>query len=211
MNDLNPRTPIPSSVDDLNFESLSWGQVYDLLLNLAEDILKSEFRPDIIVGVSRGGWIPARILSDLLETPKLANVTAEFYVGINETIHEPAITQPLSLPVMGRKVLIVDDLVDTGKSLNLVNLHLENQGASEVRIATIYFKPWSITIPDYFEKETRNWIVFPWELKETVKKTVETFKTEGRTLEEVKKKLIGSGIDRKLTEHLIKKIVSDED
>ena len=211
MNDLNRKIPVPGSGDYLNFECPSWKQIYSLLLKLAENILNSKFKPDIIVGVCRGGWIPARILSDLLEMPKLANVTTQFYVGISETKHEPAITQPVSLPVIGKKVLIVDDLADTGKSLKLVKLHLKNQGASEVRIATIYCKPWSITIPHYYEKETRQWIVFPWEMKETIKKTFEMFMAEGRTLEEAKEKLVSSWIDRELVEHFIKKIVSEED
>ena len=154
----------------VEFKFLSWNQVYRLLLKLAEAVRKSGFESDVIVGVSRGGLIPARIMSDLLETPKLANVTAEFYVNVAETKREPSITQPVSLPVKDEKVLVVDDVADTGESLKLVNLHLKNQGASEIRIATIYYKPWSVIVPHYYEKETRCWIVFPWERKETVRK-----------------------------------------
>ncbi len=195
---------------NLEFEVPTWDQIYGSLLNLAEAVKKSRFEPDLIVGVSRGGWIPARIMSDLLENPNLATLTAEFYVGIAETRKEPSITQPISVPVEGKKVLVVDDLADTGKSLKPVTSHLKNQGASEVRTATIYYKPWSTTVPDYYEKESRFWIVFPWEQKETVKKFIEKLRTEGRTVEEAKEKLISLGLDRKRVEQFTKEITGEE-
>ena len=76
MKDSNPRTPVPRFGDKLEFESPSWNQTYSFILKLSEAIRKSGFEPDVIVGISRGGWIPARILSDLLENPNLANVAA---------------------------------------------------------------------------------------------------------------------------------------
>jgi hypoxanthine phosphoribosyltransferase len=101
-------------------------------------------------------------------------------------------------------------LADTGESLKLVNSHLKKHGASEVKIATIYYKPWSIIVPHYYEKETRCWIVFPWERKEVVRKIVEKFRGEERTVEDTKEKLISSGLDRELVERFIKEIVEEE-
>jgi hypoxanthine phosphoribosyltransferase len=207
MSDLNTGNQAGNS---LEFEIPSWNQIYGSLLNLSEAVRKSGFEADLIVGVSRGGWIPARIMSDLLGNLNLANVTAEFYVGVAETRQEPSITQPVSASVDGKKVLVVDDLADTGKSLKLVTSHLKSQGASEVKIAIIYYKPWSITVPDYYEKETRRWIVFPWEQKETVKKIVEKFMDAGRTVEEAKEKLISSGLNREHVELFIKEIAVEE-
>jgi len=72
MRELNKRNTASSVGNNLEFKIPSWNQIYRLLLKLAEAVRKSGFEPDVIVGVSRGGWIPARIMSDLLETPKLA-------------------------------------------------------------------------------------------------------------------------------------------
>jgi len=210
MKELNKRNKASSIKKELEFKIPSWNQIYSLLLKLAEAVRKSGFEPDVIVGVSRGGWIPARIMSDLLETPKLANVTAEFYVGVAETKREPTITQPVSLLVKSKNVLVVDDVADTGESLKQVNSHLKKHGASKIKIATIYYKPWSIIVPHYYIEETRCWVVFPWELKETVRKIVEKFRGEGRTLEEAKEKLISSGLNRKLAELLTKEIFREE-
>ncbi len=195
---------------EVEFEIPSWDQIYDLLLNLASTVRKNGFKPDIIVGVSRGGWPPARVMSDLLENPKLANVAAEFYVGVAETKGKPVITQPVSVSVKGKKLLVMDDVADTGESLRLVQLHLKEQGATEVKTATIYYKPWSIIIPDYYEKETRSWIIFPWERKETVRKIVEKYKRQGKSIDEAKEKLVNSGLERKLVERFIQEIFGEK-
>jgi hypoxanthine phosphoribosyltransferase len=210
MKESNTRNTTSRLENNLELEIPSWDRIYSLLLKLVETVRKSGFEPDVIVGVFRGGWIPARIMSDLLETPKLANVTTEFYVGVAETKREPSITQSVSVSVKDKKVLVVDDVADTGESLKLVNSHLKNQGASEIKIATIYYKPWSITVPHYYEKETRCWIVFPWERKETVRKTVEKFRGEERTVEDAEEKLISSGLNRELVERFIKEVAEEE-
>ncbi|MDH5460592.1 MAG: phosphoribosyltransferase family protein, partial [Candidatus Bathyarchaeota archaeon] len=89
---------------EIEFEVPTWNRIYGMLLNLAEKIRKNGFKPDVIVGVSRGGWPPARVLSDLLDNPNLANVKAEFYLGVAETKGEPTLTQPVSVAVAGKKV-----------------------------------------------------------------------------------------------------------
>jgi hypoxanthine phosphoribosyltransferase len=195
---------------ELEFEIPSWHQIYKLLLNLASTVRKTGFEPEIIVGVSRGGWPPARVMSDLLENPKLANVAAEFYIGVAETNGKPVITQPVSVSVKGKKVLVVDDVADTGESLRLVRSHLEEQGATEVKTATIYYKPWSVIIPDYYKKETRSWIIFPWERKETVRKIVEKCKRQGNSIDTAKEKLVSSGLERKLVERFIQEIFGEK-
>jgi hypoxanthine phosphoribosyltransferase len=210
LNKRNPKNPIHSFENCLELEIPSWDQIYDFLLNITEATQKNGFKPDLIVGVSRGGLFPARIFSDLLENNKLANVTTEFYVGVAKTRSEPAITQPVSLPVENKKVFVVDDVTDTGKSLKLINSHLKEHGASEITMATIYYKPWSSMIPDYYGKETRHWIVFPWERKETVRKTLEKFKRAEKTTEDAKEKLISSGLDRKLVERFINEIFGEK-
>jgi len=195
---------------ELKFEIPTWEKIYELLLNLASKIRKANFKPDVIVGISRGGWPPARIMSDLLENPELANVKAEFYLDVAKTKSEPVITQPVSVSVHGKKILIVDDVADTGKSLRLVRSHIKEQGATDVKIATIYYKPWSVVTPDWYEHKTSHWIIFPWERKETVRNVVKKFKSEGKTVEEAKETLIHHGLDRKLVERFVEEILEGQ-
>jgi len=197
---------VPQTSFNWEFEIPTWERIYELLLDLASRIRRADFKPDVIVGVSRGGWLPARIMSDLLENPEIANVKAEFYLGVAETKGEPVITQPVSVSVKNKRVLVVDDVADTGKSLALVKEHLNEQGATEVKIATIYYKPWSIVTPDWFERKTSDWIIFPWERKETVRRILEKCKNQNISPEKAKEILVHYGLDRKLVERFLKEI-----
>jgi hypothetical protein len=195
----------------LKFESPSWNRIYEMLLDLAGRIRKDGFKPDIIVGISRGGWPPARVLSDLLSNPNVANVRAEFYLGIAETSSEPTLTQPVSVKTRGKKILIVDEVADTGKSLKMVRKHIVQEGAKEVRTVTVYYKPWSIVRPDYFAKETSDWIVFPWEIKETLRKIIAKCEELRRPVEEETAKLVKAGIKRGLIKRFLKEISEEQE
>jgi len=194
----------------LEFEVPTWNKIYLMLLRLAQEIKKDSFKPDIIVGFSRGGWPPARVLSDLLNNPNLANVKVEFYLGVAETKGEPTLTQPVSVNVAGKKVLIVDEVADTGKSLKLIKEHLAKEGATEVKVATIYYKPWSIITPDYYARETSHWIVFPWEIKETIRKIVKKCREKSKPLEEEMVKLVRAGLSKKLVDRFLKEVLEEE-
>ena len=193
---------------EAKFEVPTWNQIYEMLLSQAEKIRKSGFKPNITIAISRGGWLPARVLSDLLET-SLANVSVEFYLGVAETKNEPVLTQGVSAVVTDKKVLIADDVADTGKSLKLVKEHILQQGAKEARIATIYYKPWSVVKPDYYERETRLWVVFPWEMKETIRKIVEKRRDKDALIEKETAKLVKAGLPKQLAQRFLKEMFEE--
>jgi hypoxanthine phosphoribosyltransferase len=195
---------------DVTFEIPTWDEIYDLLLGLADRIRKDNFRPDIIVGILRGGCTPARVMADLLGNPKLADVGVKFYVGTVRAEGEPVLTQPVSTSVEDKNVLLLDDVVDTGKSLQLVKEHIIGNGARIVKTASIYFKPWSIIVPDFYKRKTRSWVVFPWEQKETVKCLVINCKREGIPIEKASEKLVNSGMNKRLVKRFINEILKEE-
>src|SRR6059036_145112 len=123
-----------------------------MLLSLAQRIKSSGYKAEVIVGVSRGGWPPARIMSDLLENSNIANMKVEFYKDIGVRSKRPRITQPVTSDVQNKKVLVVDDVADSGQSLRAVRNHLRRKRTEEIRVCTIYYKPHSTYIPDYFAK-----------------------------------------------------------
>ena len=167
-------------LDSRRYIAPGWEQIYSMLLDLAVEIRKSGFKADLIVGVSRGGWVPARVLSDLLDNARTANVRIEFYSGIEKTEARPVVTQPISSEISGKNALVVDDVSDTGWSLKVAIEHLLEQGASAVKTVTIYFKPHSIFKPDYFAGTTDDWIIFPWERLEAVRLLISEAKEHGR-------------------------------
>ena len=188
---------------NIEYEVPTWNQIYDMLLNQAQKIHSDGYKPDITIGIARGGLVPARVLSDLLETLSLATVQVEFYLDIAQTRKEPVLKQGLSVLITDKKALLVDDISDTGKSLKLAKNHLLQQGAKEIKTATLYAKPQSITKPDYYEKGTCRWVVFPWEVKETVRKIIQ--KQEGiRVTNREIGKLVKAGLPKQLAEKLLR-------
>jgi uncharacterized protein len=182
----------------VEFEAATWSQIYLMLLHQACRIQSSGFKPDVLVGVSRGGWVPARILSDLLENGCLASVKVECYTAIGETAESPRLTQELTVDVAGKRVLVVDEVADTGRSLKLALQHIQNRNALQVKTAVLYQKPQSTQKPDFCEKTTARWVVFPWELKETVRKLTQANLANPAALKRELEKLSASGLPKRL-------------
>ncbi len=151
------------------FEAPSWDEIYELLLSLAKRIRETGHLPEVIVGVSRGGWPPARVMSDLLENQNLANMKVVFYKDIGVRNRAPVITQPVTSEVTGKRVLVVDDVADSGLSLREVSKHLKRKGARDIKVCTIYLKPKSVFTPDFYARKTTKWVIFPWERLETLR------------------------------------------
>jgi hypothetical protein len=188
--------------DSRRYLAPEWDQIYSMLLELALKIRKSGFKADLIVGVSRGGWAPARILSDLLENARTANIKIEFYTGLGKTTTRPIVTQPISDEISGKNALVVDDVSDTGGSLKVVMEHLQEKGAASVKTVTIYLKPHSIFKPDYFAGITSDWIIFPWERLEAIKHLIKEAKDHGRGEESVRSILEKCNLDKSTIDSL---------
>jgi hypoxanthine phosphoribosyltransferase len=188
---------------DIDYEVPTWSQIFDLLFCQAQKIQNQSYRPDVVVGIARGGLISARILTDLLETPELEILQMEFYTSINQTRLKPTIKQPLKHNLAGKKTLIVDDIADSGESLKLAQTHLQELFAKEIKTATLFKKPFSAITPDFYEKQTSNWVVFPWDTKETLRKIIQ--KNQGkRALNQEVAKLVKAGLPKQLAERLLK-------
>jgi len=187
-----------SMTDKITFEAPSWRQIYSMLIRQSQRICGCGFKPDVIVGISRGGWVPARVLSDLLENANLANVRVECYVGIGESYNQARLAQGVSADVEGKHVLAVDEITDSGRSLQLAVAHLLGQGARQVKTASLFCKPNSAFEPDFCEKQTMSWVVFPWEIKETVRLIHESRKIDPARAEEEFVALAAVGVPKQL-------------
>jgi len=174
-----------------------------MLIELAKRVKDSGFKPDLIIGVCRGGWAPARVMSDLLENANTASIRIEFYLAPGVTARKPMISQAVMVPLKGVNVLVVDDVSDTGESLKVAVEHLDVCGAKAIKTATLYYKPQSIFKPDFFIIQTEQWIIFPWERLESTRRLLGEAEIRGRPLDTVRETLIGAGIDGKTVERLI--------
>ncbi|MHA2503882.1 MAG: phosphoribosyltransferase, partial [Candidatus Kariarchaeaceae archaeon] len=157
----------------------NWQETYDQTYKLFEKIHDDGFHPEVIVGIARGGWIPGRLLSDFFGLRFTANVKVEAYHLIGEMDEEAKITQPINANIEGKSILVVDDIADSGSSMNVVLEDLKSRGVGEIKTATLFYKPRSIVKPDYFIEETTKWVIFGWEFFETIKELGEMWSADG--------------------------------
>lgn len=143
-----------------------------MLIDLASSIEKEHYRPEMIIGVLKGGIIPARIMSDLLDIEEMGIIGVRFYKGVSLREAKPELTIPPTPNVRGKNVLVVDDVIETGRTLQLVIDELYRYGVREVKTLSLYVKKWSPILPDYYHSVTDKWIVFPWEIRETLKNNI---------------------------------------
>jgi hypothetical protein len=173
-----------------------------MLLCQTQKIQRQNIHPDIIVAVARGGLVPARILTDLLETAQFYCIQIQFYTDIQKTMCQPTLKQALTTQITDKTALVVDDIADTGESLKLAKTHLQTQGAKEIKTATLYLKPHSTVTPDFYEKQTGNWVVFPWDTKETLRKIIQRQQGK-RALNQEIAKLVKAGFPKQIAEKLL--------
>ena len=176
---------------------LTWMDVQRLSEDLADQIAESGFTPDIIVAVSRGGFDPARILSDELNIRSLASLQVIYYAGVNERSDEPQVKYPLNADIAGLNVLVVDDVADSGNSLRVVKEYVLSLNPREVRIATLHYKPWSNFKPDFYAEAADKWIIYPWEPRESIEDIREKLLSDGVPEEELAVKLTEIGFTGK--------------
>lgn len=144
-------------------EILEWTDFADASRQLATMVRRSGFDPDVVIAIARGGLLLAGSISYALGTKNCGSINVEFYTGIDERLPEPVLSSPMldSPALAGKRVLLVDDVSDSGHTLALV-VALLRDFAAEVRTATLYTKPRTVLVPDYTWRETGGWIVFPW-------------------------------------------------
>ena len=144
-------------------EILTWEQFGTAARQLAAMVVDSGYQPDLILSITRGGLLPAGTISYAMGIKNLHIINVEFYTGVDERLPLPVLLPPVPVAVdlSGQKVLIIDDVADTGETLRMVRDFCAGHVA-ETRTAVLYEKPQSLVKCDYVWKRTAGWISFPW-------------------------------------------------
>jgi hypoxanthine phosphoribosyltransferase len=145
-------------------EVLSWQRFGDGSRDLARTIVDDGFRPDVVVAIARGGLMLAGALAYAMGVKTCGALNVEFYTDVHQTLPEPVVLPPmLDGPALeGKRVLLVDDVSDSGRTLAMVLELLRVTTGAEVRSAVLYTKPHTIQEADYTWERTDRWIDFPW-------------------------------------------------
>jgi hypoxanthine phosphoribosyltransferase len=152
-------------------ELISWHKVYELTRRVAAQIRTAQMRPELIVAIARGGYVPARLLCDLLDIYELTSIRISHYHAGADKQPRAKLDAPLSADIQDRRVLIVDDISDSGDTLQLALNHLQGFHPTQLKIAVLHHKTVSLVNPDFYGQQLRTWrwIIYPWAVIEDVR------------------------------------------
>lgn len=151
--------------EEFNCTITNWEYIYGLCRTVSTEVKRSEFEPDVIVALARGGWFAGRCICDFLGLDDLTSLKMEHYVGTAQKTGEPQIRYPMPEgSVEGKDVLIIDDIADTGGSIERAHEYVTERGAGEVHTATLQLLQTSEFEPDFIGErlEEWTWVVYPW-------------------------------------------------
>jgi len=147
----------------MEHETMTWDDLGTGSRELAETLLADEWVPDLVLGISRGGLLIAGALAYALGVKNTATISVEFYTGIDERLELPMLLPPVPdlIDLGSARVLIADDVADTGATLELVRNFCAGRVA-QARVAVLYEKSRSTVACEYVWRRTDRWITFPW-------------------------------------------------
>ncbi len=158
----------------MNFHKISWQEYHKTCILLAKKVKKLKI--DKLVAISRGGLVPARILSDLLAIP-ISHITIESYQSLKKKKYL-TITEVPSANFNGLSILIVDEIADTGRTFKRAISYFKNFRLKKIYTLAPYIKSHTTYVPDVWAKKIDAWIIFPYELQETQAAFLKLFKTK---------------------------------
>ncbi|MCE4604350.1 MAG: phosphoribosyltransferase [Aeropyrum sp.] len=172
---------------------VSWDEIVEWSKGLAERIRGDGFQPDVVIAVSRGGFVPARLICDFLDVTNLLSIQSQHWVEAARMAEKAILRFPYRVDLSGMRAILVDDIVDTGDTLQLArDFVVREWRPSELKVAALQWISSVAKIrPDYYYLEVRDWTWFqyPWtRLEDTMQFIVRIFREDerarGRSLSE---------------------------
>jgi len=177
----------------------SWEEMGDICLDLGVEINESGKKFDTLITLAKGGWTWARTMADILQVYELSSFKLTFYdqsqPGVK--LKKPMLEIPLAIPLAKKRVILFDDVNDSGESLEYALKYLSHFGPSSITTATLFHKPHAKMKPDFVGSVTDAWIVFPHERREMIDGFALKWRKIGLKNKEIKDRLIKIGLPEK--------------
>jgi hypoxanthine phosphoribosyltransferase len=176
--------------DVFDCELMSWDLFENLSKKVAERIKESGYQPDFMVGLARGGWVLSRVLCDYLGVKDLVSLKVEHW-GVTATPDGKAqIKYPFDIDLSGRRVLVVDDITDTGESMMIAAEYVQSKNPAQIKTSALRHIEGSKFKPDFYGDIIKwRWVVFPWNYVEDMCNIIPKASEGTSSLEEVKRNL----------------------
>ncbi len=177
----------------------SWEEMGDICLDLGVEINESGKKFDTLITLAKGGWTWARTMADILQIYELSSFKLTFYdqsqPGVK--LSKPMLEIPLAIPLAKKRVILFDDVNDSGESLEYALKYLSHFGPSSITTATLFHKPHAKMKPNFVGSVTDAWIVFPHERREMIDGFTLKWRKNGLKNKEIKERLIKIGLPEK--------------
>ena len=149
-------------------EVIRLDRVYELSFRLSQTVRRAGYAPDQVVAIARGGFVPARLLCDFLGCRDLVSLGVRHYAPGAVRERAARLVDPLRVDLRGRRVLLVDDVNETGETLEVARAHLAESGAADVRLAVLHEKPHSGVRADFraVDLGDERWLIYQWAVVE---------------------------------------------
>ncbi len=181
-------------IEKFHCRLVSWRDIEWWSKDIVRKVMENGYEPEIVIGLARGGLVPARLIADYLNIKDLYAVKTEHW-GVTATPDGKAkLAQGLQVDIKGKKVLVVDDITDTGQSLKLAVKHIKEQKPKEIKTATLLHITHSKYVPDYYSEEVPEenwtWFIFPWNVYEDMRNLIQKTLYRPKSMREVKESLM---------------------
>jgi hypoxanthine phosphoribosyltransferase len=175
----------------MHCELISWSEVQRLCRRLAIMIRSSNYVPDMVVAISRGGYVPARLICDYLDIMALTSIRTEHYLSGSVKQEKVIIRDPLCADIENLRVLVVDDVNDSGDTLELAISHLQTFHPDEIRTAVMHRKTTTDFSEDYYARKIIKWrwLIYPWAVKEDIGGFLQRLEPAPESMQQVQQQL----------------------
>lgn len=188
---------------NIMYLNVTWTKLHRDVFELAKQVEKSSFKPEVLVAIARGGLTISHILSDFLNCP-ITTFTIASYAEFEQK-KKPELLYSVGHEIVGKQIVLVDDVADTGATFTAGVDYLKHQGADKVMTAAPYIKPWSTFNPDFSIEKTDKWIVFPYDVRESLEALIKKWHSEGVPKSEYKYRLTDKfGFEKVFVDHYLR-------
>lgn len=184
------------TIDNQKYLIPTWEELDGLCFQLAKQIMDKNEKYARLITLIKGGLAFSRTICDYLNIKNLSTMQISYYEDIEKTKEKPIILQKLPLNISGENILLFDDVIDTGHSLQVALDYLKSQNPKSITLVSLFLKEKSIIKPDYFGAQTDAWIVFPNETRETIELLSKKWQKAGKTNEEIYHSLLSLGFPK---------------
>jgi uncharacterized protein len=181
------------TIHNQTYEYYPWEQLGNDTFALVTKIIKSGKKFDRIIALAKGGLTFSRSLVDYLGVEAVSSIQIQFYTGISTTERTPVITQSLPVSIKNEKILIFDDILDTGETMKLAKQYLQYHGAKSITTAVLIKKPWATVPVDFYARSSNAWVIFPNEVRETIRNLTSIWKNKKDSSSNIQKQLLEIG------------------